>query len=402
MATDEPIYFSDDESSLDVYVVVVAEVGGPSLSRLSAIQEAASDEGGFVVPGAASIRSGGFSPYREEHTDEQQHRRGGQRHEPTGRVHLGNYLGMIRPVLRLAAEHEAYVFVADGHALTTVEDPAELPRLTRELAAVLLALGLDPSRTALYRQSDVAEIFELAWILACRNAQGSAQPGSRLQVRGGCQPGNGRPADEGLSAGLFTYPILMAADILSLAGTAVPVGADQTQHLEVTRDVAVAFNRSYGPVLTLPEAVVDEDVALIPGTDGRKMSKSYDNIIPILAPPEEMGRLVRGIVTDSRRPEEPKDPGTCALYGLYRHVAAPEEAQALAERYASGGVGYGEVKAMLTEALVATFAAARQRYQALIDDPPGLDALLFHGAERAKVRVRDVVERVRSARGLAA
>ena len=299
--------------------------------------------------------------------------------KPTGRVHLGNYLGMIRPVLRLAAEHEAYVFVADGHALTTVEDPAELPRLTRELAAILLALGLDPSRTALYRQSDVAEIFELAWILACATPKGALNRAHAYKSAVAANRATGRPADEGLSAGLFTYPILMAADILSLAGTAVPVGADQTQHLEVTRDVAVAFNRSYGPVLTLPEAVVDEDVALIPGTDGRKMSKSYDNIIPILAPPEEMGRLVRGIVTDSRRPEEP-NPGTCALYGLYRHVAAPEEAQALAERYASGGVGYGEVKAMLTEALVATFAAARQRYQALIDDPPALDALLFHGA----------------------
>jgi len=194
----------------------------------------------------------------------------------------------------------------------------------------------------------------------------------------------------------------MAADILGMAGTAVPVGADQAQHLEVTRDVAVAFNRSYGSVLTVPDAVVDQDVAVILGTDGRKMSKSYDNVIPVLAPPEEIDRLVRGMVTDSRRPEEPKDPATCALYGLYRNLATPEEARALAERYTAGGVGYGEVKALLTEALIATFGAARERYQALIDDPAGVDVVLSEGAERARDRARDVLNRVRSARGLAA
>jgi len=321
--------------------------------------------------------------------------------KPTGRVHLGNYLGMIRPVLRLAAKHESYVFVADGHALTTVEDPAQLTRLSRELTAVLLALGLDPSRTVLYRQSDLAEVFELGWILACSTPKGALNRAHAYKAAVAANRVAGRPTDEGVSAGLFTYPVLMAADILGMAGTAVPVGADQAQHLEVTRDVAVAFNHSYGPVLTVPEAVVDRDVAVIPGTDGRKMSKSYDNIIPILAPPEEMGRLVRGIVTDSRRPEEPKDPTTCALYGLYHHLATPDESRALAERYVAGGIGYGEVKALLTEALIATFAPARERYQVLIDNPAGLDAVLFEGAERAKARVRDVLERVRSARGLA-
>lgn len=321
--------------------------------------------------------------------------------KPTGRVHLGNYLGMIRPVLRLADEHEAYVFVADGHALTTVEDPAGLARMSRELTAVLLALGLDPARTVLYRQSDLPELFELSWILACTTPKGALNRAHAYKAAVAANLAGGRPADDGVSAGLFTYPVLMAADILGLSGTAVPVGADQAQHLEVTRDLAVAFNRCYGAALTVPEAVVDEDVAVIPGTDGRKMSKSYDNVIPIMAPPEEMALLVRGILTDSRRPEEPKDPAACTLYGLYRHLAAPEETKALAERYVAGGVGYGEVKALLTEALIGTFAGPRQRYQELIADPTGPEAVLARGAERARARAKDVLERVRSIRGLA-
>jgi len=306
--------------------------------------------------------------------------------KPTGRVHLGNYLGMIRPVLRLAAQHEAYVFVADGHALTTVEDPAELARTSRELTAVLLALGLDPARTVLYRQSELPEVFELARILACSTPKGALNRAPAYKAAVAANRAAGRQADEGVSTGLFTYPVLMAADILGMAGAAVPVGADQAQHLEVTRDVAIAFNRTYGAVLTVPEAVVDQDVAVIPGTDGRKMSKSYDNVIPMMAAPKEMGRLVRTMVTDSRRPEEPKDPATCSLYGLYRHLVASEQVRALAERYTAGGVGYGEVKALLTDALVATFSAARERHRPLIADSAGLDAVLSEGAERARVR----------------
>ena len=322
--------------------------------------------------------------------------------KPTGQVHLGNYLGMIRPALRLAEGQEAYVFVADGHAMTTVDDPAVLSRRSRELAATLLALGLDPGRTILYRQSDVPDVFELAWTLACSTPKGLLNRAHAYKAAVNANLAAGRPADDDVSAGLFTYPVLMAADILAMAGTAVPVGADQAQHLELTRDVAEAFNRSYGPVLAVPDAVVDRDVAVISGTDGRKMSKSYDNVIPILADRAELVRLVRGIVTDSRRPEEPKDPATCAVYGLYRHLVGPVEAEALARRYRQGGIGYGEAKELLIEAVDGRFSAARDRYQTLIADRDGLEATLRRGAARARARASEVLARVRTARGLGA
>jgi len=322
--------------------------------------------------------------------------------KPTGRVHLGNYLGMIRPALELAGTHEAYVFIADSHAMTTESDPVALSRQSRELAAGLLALGLDPGGTVLYRQSEVGTVFELGWILACSAPKGLLNRAHAYKAAVEANRSAGRPADEGVNAGLFTYPVLMAADILGMGGTLVPVGADQAQHLEITRDLAVAFNRDYGRTFAVAEAVIDEAVAVIPGTDGRKMSKSYDNVIPIFGDPPEMAKLVRGIVTDSRCPEEPKDPGSCRLFALYRHLAEPEAVASLAETYLSGGIGYGEVKQLLIEVLQQRFGPARLRYLDLLEGSGELEAVLADGAEKARSRAQEIFSRVRQARGLAA
>ena len=322
--------------------------------------------------------------------------------KPTGEPHLGNYLGMIRPALDLAATHEAFVFVADAHAMTTVADPADLARQTRRVAATLLALGLDPGRTALYRQSDVPEVFELAWMLACETPKGVLNRAHAYKAAVDANRRGGRPADDGVSAGLYTYPVLMAADILAVGADVVPVGRDQAQHLEVARDLAEAFNRSYGPVFAVPEPVVEPDVATVAGTDGRKMSKSYDNVIPIFAPPSEVAGRLRRFVTDSRRPEEPKDPDSCPLFGLYRQFAAGDDVAALGHRYRAGGVGYGEVKAMITRLLEERLGPPRRTYDALLAQPDRLDAILVDGAARARRRAAEVLAAARRARGSAA
>lgn len=322
--------------------------------------------------------------------------------KPTGRPHLGNYLGMIRPALSLAERHPAYVFVADAHAMTTVGDPEELAALTREAAATLLALGLEPAGTALYRQSDVPEVFELAWTLACSTPKGLLNRAHAYKAAVEANEQAGRPGDDGVSAGLFTYPDLMAADILAVDGELVPVGRDQAQHLEVTRDIAGAFKRAYGAVLVVPEAAIDPAVATVAGIDGRKMSKSYDNVLPLFGEPTEVARRIRSMVTDSRVPEEPKDPNTCPIYALYRHVARHDQADELAARYRAGGVGYGEAKALLAAAFEGRFGEARLRYQSLLADKEGLEAVLADGAERARARATKVLARVRRARGIPA
>ncbi|HZU74433.1 MAG TPA: tryptophan--tRNA ligase [Acidimicrobiales bacterium] len=320
--------------------------------------------------------------------------------KPTGSPHLGNYLGMIRPALDLASRRQGYVFVADGHAMTTVEDPGELAGRTVQVAATLLALGLDPARTVLYRQSDVAPVFELAWLLACSTPKGLLNRAHAYKAAQDANRDADRPADEGVSAGLFTYPVLMAADIVAMDGTLVPVGRDQAQHLEITRDVVAAFNRSFGPTFHPPLAHIDPLVETVPGTDGRKMSKSYGNVIPIFAEPQDVARRVRSIVTDSRPPEEPKSPEACTVFSLYRQLADPAEAAAMADRYRTGGVGYGEAKDRLIAALETRFGPARRTYRALMEDPAPLHRILADGAARARERAAPVLARARRARGL--
>ena len=308
---------------------------------------------------------------------------------------------MIRPALRLAEDHEALYFIADSHALTTVSDGATLKRLTYEAAATLLALGLDPERARLYRQSHVPEVFELAWVLTCSTPKGLLNRAHAYKAAVQANRASGRATDEGVTAGLFNYPVLMAADVLLVGADVIPVGSDQIQHIEIAREVASRFNSAYGPVLKLPGALVQADVSTVPGRDGRKMSKSSGNEIPIFASPRELRSLIMKIVTDSRRPEEPKDAASCNVFALYRHFATPEAVHTMSERYRSGGVGYSEAKSQLFEALEETFSQARRRYEGLMANPPALDAILADGARRARALARPTMDAVRKALGTA-
>jgi tryptophanyl-tRNA synthetase len=318
--------------------------------------------------------------------------------KPTGRPHLGNYLGMIRPALELARSGEALHCIVDYHALTITPEPAPLRDLVLDLAATLIACGLDTERTILYRQSDLPETCELAWILGCTCPKGLLNRAHAYKAAVAANLASGREADDGVNAGLFNYPVLMAADILIHRAEAVPVGRDQRQHVEIARDLAESFNRIYGPVLVVPEVVVDEQVMTIPGIDGRKMSKSYGNQIPLDAEPDEIRRLVSRIVTDSRPPSEPKEPDT--ILQLYRGVAAEADARGLERRYRAGGVGYAEAKTMLAGAIERLLGPVRQRHAELMADPAGLKDVLARGAARARASAAPTLRAVRAATGL--
>jgi tryptophanyl-tRNA synthetase len=322
--------------------------------------------------------------------------------KPTGSATLGNYLGMFRPALELAERYRVLYFIADYHALTTVHDGSELSELTYDLAATWLALGLEPGPEAvLYRQSDVPEIFEIAWILACFTPKGLLNRAHAYKSAVEANEAAGAPSDDGVSAGLFNYPVLMAADILAFDTDVVPVGLDQKQHLEIARDIAEAINQSYGPVLKLPEPRIEEAVQVIPGLDGRKMSKSYNNTIPIFLDPVALRKTVRRIVTDSRRPEDPKDPEGDTLFAIYRALAPAEAAEDLRRRYLEGGVGYGEVKDDLADRLIDLFDGPRARYEELMADRAQIDAVLDAGAETARALAGPVLARLRAAVGSA-
>lgn len=320
--------------------------------------------------------------------------------QPSGTPHLGNYLGAIRPALGLVRDHRAFYFIADHHALTTIRDPEELRKRTYEVAATWVALGLDPSEVVLYRQSDVPEVHELAWILACVTPKGLMNRAHAYKDAVDENLQAGRTADDGISMGLFNYPVLMASDILICRADVVPVGRDNTQHVEMADDMARAFNRTYGEVLTIPRHEVREDVATITGLDGRKMSKSYGNVIPIFSSPEEYRKLARRVVTDSRRPEEPKDPDSCNVFAIYRHFARAAEVEATRRRYLEGGIGYVEVKDRLGELLEETFGPHRARFEELRKDSASLDRIFADGAERVRTIVHPLMKDVRSAVGL--
>lgn len=322
--------------------------------------------------------------------------------KPSGTPHIGNYLGAIRPALELVREYDAYYFIADEHALTTVRDAAELRRQSYEVAAVWLALGLDPERVVVYRQSDIPELFELAWILSCVTPKGLLNRAHAYKDAVADNERAGRAPDDGVSMGLFNYPVLMAADILIVDAHVVPVGGDQKQHVEMARDIAEAFNRTYGDVLVLPEPLIAEEVATVTGLDGRKMSKNYGNVIPIFAPPDEQRKLVMRIVTDSRRPEEPKDPEHDNLFKIYEHFAPADRVEAMRRRYLEDGVGYAEVKTELADLLQQTFAGPYARYEALMNDPTAIDDILALGTRRARAIAAATLQRVRRAVGLEA
>lgn len=321
--------------------------------------------------------------------------------KPSGRPHIGNYLGMIRPALELANTYDAYYFIADYHALTTVRDAAEIKNSSYELAATFLALGMDPERVVFFRQSDVPEIFELTWILTCFTSKGLLNRAHAYKaavdknIAGGVEP------DAGVNAGLYNYPALMAADILLYGSHIVPVGKDQKQHVEMTRDMAQALNFAYEQdVFVIPESVIQEDVAVIPGIDGRKMSKSYDNVIPIFSPKKQLRKRVMQIVTDSRPMEAAKNPDEDNIYNLYKYFASPEQDKVMREKYLAGGFGYGEMKQVLFELLESTFGEAREKYDAYMRNPKELEEVLMAGARKARIQGAKVMKRARRAVGV--
>jgi tryptophanyl-tRNA synthetase len=320
--------------------------------------------------------------------------------KPTGVPHLGNYLGMIRPALELAAEHDAYYFVADYHALNTAPEPGQVLQRSMVIAATLLALGLDPDRTALYRQSDVPEVFELSALLATVTPKGLLNRAHAYKAHVDANERRGRGPDAGVNMGLFTYPLLMAADILGPAAEVVPVGGDQRQHLDIARDVATACNARLGPVLTLPEGRLDGRAEVVVGTDGRKMSKSYGNTIPVLAPPDVLRRAVMSIVTDSRSVEAVKDPARDTVFRLFELVAPPREVDELRGRYLAGGTGYGEAKGLLLDVLVDSFAGARERYADIVASPAEIADLLDRGARQVRRLTRTTLDQAREAIGI--
>lgn len=312
--------------------------------------------------------------------------------QPTGRFHWGNYFGAIRQYIALQENDQAFYFIADLHALTTIRDPGQLRQLSLDAAIDLVALGLDPRRAALFLQSDVPEVAELTWLLM------TVAPMSLLEKCHAYKDkvAKGLPAD----AGLFTYPVLMAADILLYDSDVVPVGVDQVQHIEVTRDLAQKFNHQYGEVFVLPAARVLDDSAKVPGTDGEKMSKSYGNTIDLFEPEKSLRKKIMAIKTDSTPVEAPKDPERCPLFALYKLFSSAEQQQALAAQYRAGGLGYGQAKQMLFEIAREHFAAARRRRNELAADPATVEEILRDGARRARDKGGAVLDRARHACGL--
>jgi tryptophanyl-tRNA synthetase len=320
----------------------------------------------------------------------------------SGTPHLGNYVGAIRPAI--AASHdpnvESYYFLADLHALIKVTDPARVQRSTLEIAAAWLACGLDPQSVWFYRQSDIPEIPELTWFLSCVAGKGILNRAHAYKAAVDKNRVEALDDDAAVTAGLFMYPVLMAADILVFNAHKVPVGRDQVQHIEMARDFGQRFNHLYGDLLTLPEAAIEEHVATLPGLDGRKMSKSYDNTIPLFAPREQLKKLIAGIVTDSRAPGAPKDADNSNVFQLYQAFASAEETAAMRQAFADG-IGWGDAKQKLFERIDREVAPLREKYNALIAKPADIEAILRDGARRLRAQhATPLLARLREAVGL--
>jgi len=321
--------------------------------------------------------------------------------KPSGTPHIGNYFGAIKPAIELAKQYEARYFIADYHALNTIKDPILLKDLTRKLAATWLACGLDPETMLFYRQSDVPETFELTTILMAFTSKGLM---NRAHAYKACVQENteeGNDPDAGVNMGLFTYPVLMAADILLFDTNVVPVGKDQKQHVEIAADIAQSLNHTYGKeLLVVPEPVISEATQVIVGLDGRKMSKSYDNVIPLFLPSKKFRKIIMKIVTNSQDVDEPKDPDTSNVFSLYKLFATETEQASARERYLAGSMGWGHAKQELFEIMEAHFAPMREKYDALMQDPGHIDKILKEGAEKARVIASATVMRLRDTIGI--
>jgi tryptophanyl-tRNA synthetase len=319
----------------------------------------------------------------------------------TGTPHLGNYVGAIRPTVQasLNANTDGFYFLADYHALIKCDDPARIQRSTLEIAASWIASGLDTDKVTFYRQSDIPEIPELTWFLTCVTGKGVLNRAHAYKAAVDKNNAAGHDTDADVTAGLFMYPVLMGADILMFKAHKVPVGRDQIQHIEMARDMASSFNHLYGEHFVLPEAVVEESVALLPGLDGRKMSKSYDNTIPLFAPAAQLRKQIASIVTDSKAPGEAKSTEGSALFQIYQAFASAEETTALAQAFADG-IAWGDAKQVLFERIDREIAPMRQQYQELINNPGKLDQILLAGADKARQMATPFIKELRHAVGL--
>jgi len=320
----------------------------------------------------------------------------------SGTPHLGNYVGAIRPAIAASrrADAESYYFLADYHALIKTGDPARVQQSTLEIAASWLACGLDPDKVLFYRQSDIPEIPELTWFLTCVTAKGLLNRAHAYKAAVDANTTASEDADAGITAGLYMYPVLMAADILIFNAHEVPVGRDQIQHIEMARDIGQRFNHLYGnEYFTLPEAKIEDNVATLPGTDGRKMSKSYDNTIPLWLPAKDLRKAILGIVTDSRAPGEAKDPDTSNIFAIYQAFASADETVAMRAAFADG-IGWGEAKQKLFERVDAELAPMRERYDALVAKPERIEELLLAGARKARERSVPALRQLRAAVGI--
>jgi tryptophanyl-tRNA synthetase len=320
----------------------------------------------------------------------------------TGTPHLGNYVGAIRPAIAVSRGQQvrSYYFLADYHALVKNQDPAAVRQSSLEVAATWLALGLDAERSCFYRQSDIPEIMELNWILTSVTAKGlmNRSHAYKAAVQANEEAGDADP-DKGVTMGLFCYPVLMTADILMFKAHKVPVGRDQKQHVEMARDIAQRFNHLYGETFVLPEAVIDDHTAVLTGLDGRKMSKSYGNTIPLFTPQKQLQKLIMRIKTNSLEPGVPKDTAGSTLFEIYRAFATPAETAAMAERYAAG-IGWGDLKKELFEYLDSQLASARGEYERLMADPGHVESVLRAGAAKARNDATPFLAAIRRACGI--
>ena len=313
--------------------------------------------------------------------------------QPSGsQVHIGNYLGAMKHFVSLAKKYETIVCIVDFHALTSVESKEALEEYSRSLAAAYLAIGLDPAETIIFRQSDVPEVCELTWYLSCQFPLGLLERGHLVK--------DARAKGISVNSGKMFYPILMAADILLYKGDLVPVGADQKQHIEMSREIAEKMNHRFGDIFPLPDPYISEETGVIPGLDGRKMSKSYDNYIGLFEPPKKARKKIMKIVTDSKSVEDKKDPDNCAVFRLYSLFATKEECAELAQRYRAGGMGYGEAKQALFEVYEREVAPIRETYESLMAQPDKLRQVLTDGANRARSIALETIAEVRDAIGI--
>lgn len=319
----------------------------------------------------------------------------------TGTPHLGNYVGAIRPAIAASkqSEQESYLFLADLHALIKCHEPEKIQQSTSEIAATWLALGLETERSVFYRQSDVPEISELCWVLNCMAAKGLMNRAHAYKDAVAKNVEDNQDPDFGVTMGLYSYPVLMAADILLFSAQRVPVGKDQIQHIEMARDIAQRFNHHFGEVFTLPEAVVDDEVAVLQGLDGRKMSKSYGNTIPLFLPPKKLQKSINKIKTNLLEPGEPKDPESSTVFQIWQAFASAEQTAEMRQAFADG-IAWGEAKKQLGALIDSQIADARERYEALMANPSEVEQALQVGAEKARTEAQRLLADVKHAVGI--